>query len=69
MATGMTKFIPEEPYIDAFGKHRFLQTTKVPFTTSGNNQQAVLGISIDITEHKRVEEELREEKRGTQCLL
>ena len=59
MATGMTKFIPEEPYIDAFGKHRFLQTTKVPFTTSGNNQQAVLGISIDITEHKRVEEELR----------
>ncbi len=59
MATGMTKFIPEEPYIDAFGKHRFLQTTKVPFTTSGNNQQAVLGISIDITEHKRVEEELK----------
>jgi PAS domain S-box-containing protein len=59
MMTGKTKFIPEEPYVDAFGKHRFLQTTKVPFTTSGNNQQAVLGISIDITEHKRVEEELK----------
>jgi PAS domain S-box-containing protein len=58
MTTGTTKFIPEEPYIDAFGKQHILQTTKVPFTTLGNNQQAVLGVAIDITEHKRVEEEL-----------
>ena len=58
MTTGAIKFIPEEPYIDASGKHRFLQTTKVPFTTLGNNQRAVLGVAIDITERKRVEAEL-----------
>jgi len=58
ITTGTTKFIPEEPYIDASGKQHILQTTKVPFTTLGNNQQAVLGVAIDITERKRVEEEL-----------
>jgi PAS domain S-box-containing protein len=58
MAKGTAKFIPEEPYIDASGKRRYLQTTKVPFTTPGNNQKAVLGVAIDITERKRAEEEL-----------
>jgi len=58
MDTGLVKFIPEEPYIDAFGNRRYLQTTKVPFTTLGNRQQAVLGVAIDITERKRIEEEL-----------
>ena len=60
METGKTRFIPEEPYIDAFGNHRFLQTTKVPFTTLDSHQQAVLGIAIDITDRKRAEEELRQ---------
>ncbi|HUH79153.1 MAG TPA: PAS domain S-box protein [Methanoregula sp.] len=59
MATGQTKFIPEEPYIDANGKRRFLQTTKVPFSTPDTNQPAVLGIAIDITERKQTENELR----------
>ncbi|HVN73089.1 MAG TPA: PAS domain S-box protein [Methanoregula sp.] len=58
MDTGVVKFIPEEPYIDAFGKRHYLQTTKVPFTTAGNGRQAVLGVAIDITERKRIEEEL-----------
>jgi PAS domain S-box-containing protein len=59
MTTGTIKFIPNEPYIDPSGNHRILQTTKVPFTTLGNNQQAVLGIAIDITERKESEMELR----------
>jgi len=60
MDTGKTKFIPEEPYIDSAGNHRFLQTTKVPFTTLDSHQQAVLGIAIDITDRKLAEEELRQ---------
>ena len=68
MSTGKTKFIPEEPYIDAFGKRRFLQTTKVPFTTIGNNQPAVLGVAIDITERKRIEGELLEKNEKLNAL-
>ncbi|MGD0080207.1 MAG: PAS domain S-box protein [Methanoregula sp.] len=56
MTTGRTKFIPEESYIDAFGKRRTLQTTKVPFTMLGSNRQAVLGVAIDITDRKKAEE-------------
>jgi len=60
LATGKTRFIPEETYTDRFGKKRYLQTTKVPFTTLGNNQQAVLGVAVDITERKRAEQALLE---------
>jgi PAS domain S-box-containing protein len=59
METGKIKFVPEEPYIDSSGNHRFLQTTKVPFTTLGSNLRAVLGIAIDITDRKHAEEVLR----------
>ena len=63
MTSGKIKFIPEEPYIDAFGKQRFLQTVKVPFTALGSNKQAVLGVAIDITERKQIEEALRESEQ------
>jgi PAS domain S-box-containing protein len=53
---GEIKFIPEEPYTDARGNLRFLQTTKVPFRIS-RDRRAVLGIAIDTTEHKRAEDE------------
>ncbi len=57
--TGTIKFVPNEPYIDVTGDHRTLQTTKVPFTTLGNNQQAVLGIAIDVTDRKKAETALQ----------
>ncbi len=59
MAKGETKFISEEPYTDARGNLRFLQTTKVPFHLSGYKTPAVLGVAIDITERKRSEEALQ----------
>jgi PAS domain S-box-containing protein len=59
MTKGETKFIPEELYTDAYGKKRFLQTTKVPFHSLAQNKQAVLGVAIDITERKKAEEELK----------
>lgn len=60
ITTGKTKFIAEESSLDASGNRRIIQTTKVPFITIGNNQQAVLGIGIDITEQKKAEKALRE---------
>jgi PAS domain S-box-containing protein len=58
MTTGETMVIPEESVVDASGKLRFLQTTKVPFTMPGTDQPVVLGVAIDITERKRAEGEL-----------
>ena len=56
---GETKFIPEEPYTDAQGNLRFLQTIKVPFCLPGDKTPAVLGVAVDITERKRSEEALQ----------
>lgn len=51
--------IPEEELVDASGNRHFLQTVKIPFTTSMDGKSAVLGVSVDITEHKRAEQALR----------
>jgi len=60
IATGTTKYVGEDFYTGPDGNTCVFQTTKVPFTTVGNNQQAVLGIGIDITKRKEAEEALRE---------
>lgn len=59
LESGRPMEIPEEPFTDAHGQLRLLQTTKIPFTllVAGD---AVLGVSTDITERKRAEEALRE---------
>jgi PAS domain S-box-containing protein len=61
--TGEAKFIVEEPFTDARGNLRFMQTTKVPFHLPGNKRRAVLGVAVDITDKKRVEEGLRESEK------
>jgi len=58
--SGQPKFIPEETLVDAQGKRRILQTTKIPYTTARSDERAVLGVAVDITELKRAEEELRQ---------
>jgi PAS domain S-box-containing protein len=60
MMTGEMKFIPEESYTDAHGNLRFHQATKVPFHIFGNKKPAVLGVAIDITEHRQADGALRE---------
>jgi PAS domain S-box-containing protein len=57
--SGKPKLIPEEPITDASGRVRHLQTTKIPFTFSGTDSPAILGVSLDITERKAAEEALR----------
>lgn len=60
ITTGVSKFIEEDPLIDSSGNQLFFQTTKVPFTTVGNEEPAVLGVSINITQRRLVEKALRE---------
>ncbi|MEQ8755667.1 MAG: response regulator [Coleofasciculus sp. G1-WW12-02] len=62
------KYIPEEILTDAQGKIRILQTTKMPFYLNDSDTPAVLGISIEITQRKQVEQELRESEAAIRAL-
>ncbi len=55
MITGSRKHIPDESITDAQGNVRYLETVKIPFTFSGTQTPAVLGVSVDITERKNAE--------------
>jgi len=57
--SGRPKVIPMEPITDADGRVRLLQTTKIPFSETTSALPSVLGVAIDITDLKRVEEALR----------
>jgi len=61
--TGKPKFIPEEYFTDAAGHRRFKQTTKIPFTESGTNEPAILGVATDITELRKAQEGLIQSER------
>jgi PAS domain S-box-containing protein len=52
--------IPEETITDAEGNVRILHTVKIPFTLSSTGDDAILGVSTDITDRKRAEEASRE---------
>ena len=67
--SGKTKFIPEEPITDSENNLRYLQTTKVPFKFSAIKKPSLLGIAVDITERKRVEEALRIEMDNLNNIL
>ena len=53
------KIVPEESITDANGNVRWLQTVKRAILDGENRSNEVLGVSTDITERKRIEEELR----------
>jgi len=56
---GRPLFIAEEGMVDVHGRHRVLQTSKIPFTIPGSDERAVLGVSIDVTGLKEAEDQLR----------
>ncbi len=66
--SGQPKHIPEQIFTDARGNVRILQTTKIPFFVAGSDTPAVLGIAIDITERKQVEQELIESEAAIRAL-
>jgi len=59
---GQTLAIPEEQYLGADGQRRWLRTSKVPYITADTSEPAILGVAVDITERKRMEEELSQHR-------
>ncbi len=63
-----TKFIPEETFTLPDGTIKWFQTTKIPLAIPGN-PDCVLGVTVDITKHKKVEEALRESKERYRAIF
>ncbi|MEM7517846.1 MAG: PAS domain-containing protein, partial [Planctomycetota bacterium] len=58
--------IDEETVTDATGRRRLLQTTKIPFTSAGLESSAMLGVAIDITRQRQLEEQRKNLQRQVQ---
>lgn len=55
----------EETLTDADGNERVLETWKIPFTPTGTDETAVLGVANDLTELTDVRNELRRQQQLT----
>ena len=60
MDNGQPKDIPEEKITDSKGKERYLHTIKIPYSITSTMEDAILGVSTDITERKEMERSLKE---------
>ncbi|MBD3306174.1 PAS domain S-box protein [candidate division KSB3 bacterium] len=69
LETGQSMFIPQETYTAPDGSQRILQVAKIPYLVSGTDEQAVLGVAIDITAQKQMEAALRESEERLRVLL
>ena len=58
--SGESMFIPEEPFT-SHGQTRWLQTTKMPIHVEGRGR-CVLGVCVDVTARREVEEDLQRAK-------
>lgn len=68
MESGQPHMTPEVRFTAPNGETRYMQTTKIPLHLAGHDESVVLGISIDITEHKRILADLRERDERLQML-
>ena len=58
--SGSERVFPEEPVTDATGRMRWLHTVKRPIPSPDGASTMLLGVSIDITDRKRAEQEVRQ---------
>ena len=63
IATNRPQHINDDSFTDYLGRAMSLQTIKIPFTVSGSDSPAVLGISIDVTATKELEGRLRQARK------
>ena len=64
MTSGRPKHIPEEPVTNPGTQEtRWFQTTKVPLRLSGDAIPTLLGVATEITERKRLEEQLLQSQK------
>jgi PAS domain S-box-containing protein len=56
LAFGRPTLIPNEPFTDSRGNKHVLQTIKIPFKMTGKKDMCILGVSVDVTEQKKIEE-------------
>ena len=69
IASGTTRFMPEESFTGADEVRRTLRTTKMPFRLPGGQRAAVLGLAIDITEERAREQQLEASEKKYRALL
>ena len=67
--TGQPLFNREEPVVDPLGHRRWVLTTKVPLFDRSHKVIGVVGMTRDITERRRVEEERRLSEARLQAIL
>ena len=53
---GKSMLISNEPFTDVQGRKHILQTIKIPFNMAGIKETCILGVSVDATEQRKVEE-------------
>lgn len=68
IASGEPFFI-EEPVTSANGETRWFQTNKVPIASADGQVKYVLGVATDITERRKVEEDLRRSEQRLRMVL
>jgi signal transduction histidine kinase len=56
LATGKPAVVPNDIFTDLQGRTHILQTIKIPFKMAGMKETCILGVSVDVTEQKKVEE-------------
>jgi PAS domain S-box-containing protein len=56
LESGKAMLISNMPFTDSHGRKHILQTIKIPFKMTGGEETCILGVSVDVTEQRRVEE-------------
>lgn len=66
--TGQARFFPQETVTDIHGNPHFLQTTLVPLWNEQGKCEEIFGVSVDITDLKNTEQQLRAEKHFSESI-